>query len=93
MAVVTTVQFVLGDGLSATAGNLGAAADAIATEGFEAEAGRDVVRVITGGYGEYAGARGIVTATVREENDTLIPFAPEVAVPAPNYTFAFEFAE
>lgn len=91
--VVTTVQFVLGDGLSATAGNLGTAADAITTEGFEAEVGIDVVRVVTGGYGQYAGARGIVKATVREENDTLIQIAPEVAVPAPNYTFTFAFDE
>jgi hypothetical protein len=93
VAVVTTVQYVLGDGLSAAAGNLGTAVDAISTEGFEAEAGIDVVRVITGGYGQYAGVHGIVKATAREENDTLIQLAPDVAVPAPNYTFVFEFSD
>ncbi|MGH2562611.1 MAG: alpha/beta fold hydrolase [Thermomicrobiales bacterium] len=90
-AVVTTVQFVLADGLSATAGNLGTAADAITTEGFEPQAGLDVIRVITGGYGQYAGAYGVMTATVREENDTLIPLAPDIAVPAPSFTFVFTF--
>ncbi|MGH2562668.1 MAG: hypothetical protein ACRDJH_26720 [Thermomicrobiales bacterium] len=51
------------------------------------------MRIITGGYGQYAGAHGIVNATAREENDTVIQLAPDVAVPAPNYTFHVEFGE
>ncbi|MGH2534524.1 MAG: hypothetical protein ACRDJW_19845 [Thermomicrobiales bacterium] len=91
VAVITTVQFVLGDGLSATAGSLGTAADAIATEGFEPQPGLDVIRVITGGHGRYAGAQGILTAAVREENDTLIQITPDFAAPAPSFTFVFTF--
>lgn len=88
---VTTVMHVLGDGLSAAGGPIGAAHDAIVHEGFESGL-PETTRAIVGGTGEYAGVRGEVFQVVRGANDTVIQVTPELAVPAPSYTFTFRFA-
>ena len=89
---VTTVQHVLGEGLSAAGGPIGPAHDVIVHEGFEGGL-PEGTRSITGGTGKYAGARGEVVQVFRGANDTLIQVAPEIAVPAPSYTFTFRFAK
>ena len=85
---VTTVNHVLGDGLSVTGGPIGPVHDAIIHEGFEGGLAENI-RAIVGGTGKYAGARGDVIQVLRGANDTLIQVAPELAVPAPSYTFTF----
>lgn len=80
----SAVLFILGDGISSTAGDLATAADGIQTEGLEPEKG-SVHRVIVGGYGKYAGADGAQVDTVAGTNDTQIMGM----MPAPNFTFRF----
>jgi hypothetical protein len=88
---VTTVMHVLGEGLSATTGGpIGPAHDAIFHEGFEGGL-EEGTRAIVGGTGRYAGARGEVVQVIRGGNDTLFQVTPEIAVPAPSYTFTFRF--
>ena len=87
---VTTVLHVLGDGLSAAGGPIGAAPDVIVHEGFEGGL-EEGARAIVGGTGKYAGVRGEVFQVLRGANDTVIQVAPEIAVPAPSYTFTFRF--
>lgn len=89
---ITTVLFALGEGLSSTAGQLQAAPDGIVTEGFEPESEEPLTRGIIGGYGAYGGVRGDQIQVVRGTNDTEIMVAPEIVLPAPNFTFTFAFA-
>jgi hypothetical protein len=85
---VSTVLHILGKGLSATDGAVEEAADAIVHEGLES--GVPVIRrSILGGYGKYAGARGEALQEYRGDNETVIQITPEIAMPAPNYTFTF----
>jgi hypothetical protein len=87
---VTTVMHVLGDGLSAAGGPIGAGHDAIYHEGFEGGL-PETTRAIVGGTGKYAGVQGEVFQVVRGANDTLFRVTPDIAVPAPSYTFTFRF--
>ena len=88
--VVTSVMQVLGDGLSAAGGSIGATHDVIFHEGFEGGL-PETTRAIVGGTGKYAGARRKVVQVTRGTNDTLIQVTPEIAVPASSYTFTFRF--
>jgi hypothetical protein len=87
---VTTVMHVLGAGLSAAGGPIGASHDVIVHEGFEGGL-PETTRAIIGGTGRYAGVKGEVYQIARGTNDTLIQATPEIAVPAPSYTFTFRF--
>lgn len=87
---ITTVMHVLGQGLSAAGGPIAAAHDAIVHEGFESGL-PETTRAIVGGTGEYAGIQGEVVQVARGANDTVIQVTPELAVPAPSYTFTFRF--
>jgi hypothetical protein len=87
---VTTVMHVLGEGLSAAGGPIGPAHDAIVHEGFESGL-PEVTRAIVGGTGRYAGVRGEVYQVLRGANGTLFQVTPDIAVPAPSYTFTFRF--
>jgi hypothetical protein len=87
---VTTVLHVLGAGLSAADGPIGPIHDAIVHEGFEGGV-PETTRAIVGGTGRYAGAQGQAVQVFRGANDTAIQVAPEIAVPAPSYTFTFRF--
>ncbi len=87
---VTTVMHVLGDGLSSAGGPIGPAHDAIVHEGFESGL-PETTRAIVGGTGKYAGVQGEVVQVARGANGTLIQVTPEIAVPAPSYTFTFRF--
>ncbi|MGH2560776.1 MAG: hypothetical protein ACRDJH_17060, partial [Thermomicrobiales bacterium] len=89
--VSSTVQILLGDGLSATAGRLEEVTDALVTVGLEQQTG-ELTRTIAGGHGRYAGARGEVVQTVRGANNTVLQISPEIAVPGGNFTLAFRFA-
>ena len=90
--VITSVQHILGPGLSVSAGAVEQAPDAIMHEGLEGGVPM-TRRTITGGYGKYAGARGEATQELRGQNDTLIQLAPEISAPAASYTFTFTFAK
>jgi hypothetical protein len=88
---VTAVIHALGEGLSASVGGpIGPAHDAIFHEGFEGGVAEST-RAIVGGTGRYAGVQGEVFQVVRGANDTLFQVTPEIAVPAPSYTFTFRF--
>jgi hypothetical protein len=87
---VTTVLHVLGEGLSAAGGPIGSGHDAICHQGFEGGL-PESTRAIVGGTGRYAGVQGDVFQLARGENDTVIQVTPEIAVPAPSYTFTFRF--
>jgi hypothetical protein len=87
---VTTVMHVLGTGLSAAGGPIGAGHDAIYHEGFEGGL-PESTRAIVGGTGKYAGVQGEVFQVARGANDTVFQLTPEIAVPAPSYTFTFRF--
>jgi hypothetical protein len=87
---VTTVMHVLGDGLSAAGGPIGPVHDAIVHEGFEGGL-PESTRAIVGGTGKYLGVQGEVYQVARGANATLIQVTPEIAVPAPSYTFTFRF--
>jgi hypothetical protein len=89
--VITSVLFALAEGLSATNGLIGEATDGLLTQGLEG--GLEETRIaLGGGYGRHAGARGEVLQMLRGENETQIELAPDVSVPAPNYTFRFFFS-
>jgi hypothetical protein len=90
--VVSSVLFTFGEGLTATTGLVELAEDAILTDGFEGGV-EEIRRVVVGGFGRYAGIRGEQIQYVRGENDTFLQIAPDVAVPAPNFTFVFNLAE
>ena len=90
--VVSSVLFSFGDGLTATAGRVELAEDAILTDGFEGGV-EEIRRVVVGGFGRYAGIRGEQIQYLRGENDTFLQIAPDVAVPAPNFTFVFDLTE
>ena len=87
---VTTVMHVLGEGLSSAGGPIGPAHDAIVHEGFESGL-PETTRAIVGGTGRYAGVQREVVQVARGANDTVIQVTPEIAVPAPSYTFTFRF--
>src|SRR5688572_9559721 len=73
---ITTVMHVLGEGLSAADGPIGAAHFTIVHEGFEgglAETRRSIVV----GVGTYAGRIGDVIQVTRGTNDTLFQITPE----------------
>ncbi len=62
--------------------------DGLVSEGTEG--GQYTLRVITGGYGLYHGARGSVSEAEVETNNTLINLGEGVLAPAPNITFQFQ---
>jgi hypothetical protein len=85
---VSTVMHILDPGLSLADGAVAEAADAIVHEGLESGVPL-IQRAVIGGYGVYAGARGAVEQVHRGDNETIIQVTPEVAMPAPSYTFSF----
>jgi hypothetical protein len=62
----------------------------LATEGLEGGA-QTFTRVVLGGAGKYAGVRGSVAQLGTHTNNTVLPIASGVEVPAPNYVFRFSF--
>ena len=64
--------------------------DGLASDGTEG--GIKVLRVVTGGYGRYSGARGYVVQDEVATNDTLLNLGGGVLAPAPNIKFEFHFA-
>jgi hypothetical protein len=90
--VASSVLFSFGDGLSATTGQVESAPDALLTDGFEGGVD-EIRRIVVGGFGRYAGARGEQIQYTRGENDTVLQIAPDVAELAPNYTFAFTLTD
>ncbi len=89
-AVHTTQQFILGDGISASEGQLDAAPDALLTTGVEGGV-EEVSRTLSGGYGEYAGATGSVVQTAHSTNETVRQVGPGLTAPSGNYRFVFTF--
>jgi hypothetical protein len=89
-SVHTTQQFILGDGISASEGQLDAAPDALLSTGVEGGV-EEVHRTLSGGYGEYAGATGSVLQTALGTNDTLRQVGPDLTAPSANYRFVFTF--
>lgn len=88
--MLTTQQFILGDGLSSSEGQLEAAPDALLSVGVEGGVEQNS-RTLSGGYGAHAGANGSVLQTTHGTNETLMHVAPGETMPAFNYRFAFSF--
>jgi hypothetical protein len=64
--------------------------DGLVSDGMEG--GIQVLRVITGGYGRYSGARGHIIEDEVATNNTMLNLGGGVLSPAPNIKFLFHFA-
>ncbi|MFW6074445.1 MAG: hypothetical protein ACOC9Y_02550, partial [Chloroflexota bacterium] len=65
--------------------------DGLISDGIEG--GLYALRPVTGGYGQYAGARGFVEEDEVATNATELHLGGGFSMPAPNIWFRFHFAE